>query len=251
MKRWQLLVAVLFLSICATARASTITLSIHNETPVLVPVHFAGGEWRVGTPGNEQFTHQTAQGRVQLVGALDPDPMITFGAAVTDFGAASPFSFTFILPLVPPYSSPAAVVKDSFSGSVTNNAGGGVTVTALAPPPGIPVDGDGTTEVEVYTLSDDGGVTWKNVGLDLMPTTSVPLPVGNSGLTGAFNEGPIPVIAGGPWTHMRADVNFSLTGGGDVFTFNGAKTLIPEPGTLVLVLASLAACCFSRRLAIR
>jgi hypothetical protein len=50
---------------------------------------------------------------------------------------------------------------------------------------------------------------------------------------------------------MRADVNFSLSGGGDVFTFNGAKTLIPEPGTLVLVSASLALCCLSRRLAVR
>jgi hypothetical protein len=213
-------------------------------------VHIAGGEWRVGAPGNEQFTHETAQGRIQLVGALDPDPMITFGAAVTDIGAASPFSFTFILPLAPLVNNPS-VVKDSFSGSVTNAGGSGVTVTALAPPAGIPVDADGVTEVEVFTLSDDGGVTWKNVGLDLMPTTVVPLPVGNSGLTGDFNEGPLATIAGGPWTHMRADVNFRLTGGGDIFTFNGAKRLIPEPGTLALLLMSMATCCFFRRPAIR
>jgi hypothetical protein len=250
MKRWQLLLAVVFaLTFCLQfgVHAATLTVSIHNEAPVPVPVHFAGGEWRVGAPGNEVFTHQTAQGRIQLVGALDPDPTINFGAAVTDFGAASPFSFTFILPL----AAQGSVVKDSFSGSVTNAAGSGVTVTALAPPAGIPVDGDGITEVEVYTLSDDGGVSWKNVGLDLMPTTVVPLPVGDSGLTGAFNEGPIPVIAGGPWTHMRADVNFSLTGGGDIFTFNGSKHLVPEPSALALLLVSLATFCCGRRLAVR
>jgi hypothetical protein len=248
MKRRQLLVAVLLMfSVPMSVEAATITVSIHGEAPVLVPVHIAGGEWRVGAPGNEQFTHETAQGRIQLVGALDPDPMITFGAAVTDIGAASPFSFTFILPL----AAQGSIVRDSFSGSVTNAAGSGVTVTALPPPAGIPVDGDGVTEVEVYTLSNDGGITWTNVGLDLMPTTAVPLAVGDSGLTGAFNEGPVPAPAGGPWTHMRADVNFRLTGGGDVFTFNGSKRLVPEPGTLVLLWAALAACCFGRRLAVR
>jgi hypothetical protein len=46
---------------------------------------------------------------------------------------------------------------------------------------------------------------------------------------------------------MRADVNFRLTGGGDIFTFNGAKLLVPEPGTLGLLLVALAMCGFRRR----
>jgi hypothetical protein len=75
----------------------------------------------------------------------------------------------------------------------------------------------------------------------------VPLPVGGSGLTGDFNEGPIPTIAGGPWTHMRADINFRLSGGGDIFTFNGAKILVPEPGAIVLVLLSFGGLCALRR----
>jgi hypothetical protein len=251
MKKWQLLIAVVLSVFCVQlgVHAATITVSIHNEAPVLVPVHLAGKEWRVGTPGNEVFLHETAQGRIILVGALDPDPMITFGSAVTDFGAPSPFSFTFILPIVPVASESLAF--DSFSGSVTNAAGPGVTVTALPPPAGIPVDGDGVTEVEVYTLSEDGGITWENVGLDLMPTTAVSLGVGDSGLTPAFNAGPVTISPDIAWTHMRADVNFSLTGGGDIFTFNGAKELIPEPGTLALLLISLATCCFGRRLVVR
>lgn len=249
MKRWQLLLAVVFTLVFSFQQivdAATITVSIHNEVPVPVPVHFAGGEWRVGAPGNEVFTHQTANGSIQLVGALDPDPFITFGAAVTDIGTPSPFSFTFILPL----AAQGSLVRDSFVGSVTNAGGPGVTITALAPPAGIPVDADGITEVEVYTLSDDGGTTWQNVGLDLMPTTT-PTLVGGSGVTPVFSEGPIATIAGGPWTHMRADVNFSLTGGGDVFSFSGSKRLVPEPGTFALLVVSLAMFCFGRRLAVR
>jgi hypothetical protein len=248
MKRWHLLFAIVFIaSFCAVVRldAATIAVSIDNEAPVVAPVHFADGEWRIGTPGNERFVHQTAQGKIELVGALDPDPSIFFNGTVTDFGAASSFSFSFVLPLAPVVNNPS-FVSDSFAGSVTNVAGSGVTVTALAPPPGIPVDGDRFTEVEVFTLSDDGGVTWQNVGLDLMPTTAVPLGLGGSGVIGPFAEGPIATIPGGPWTHMRADVNFGLTGGGDIFSFSGAKTLVPEPGTLGLLLLALATCCMGR-----
>jgi hypothetical protein len=50
---------------------------------------------------------------------------------------------------------------------------------------------------------------------------------------------------------MRADVNFRLSGGGDLFTFNGAKVLtpVPEPGTVLLALMPLAALCCRRRVA--
>jgi hypothetical protein len=249
MNRWPFSVAVFFISICCSqlrVDAGTVTVSIHNEPSVNVPVHFAGGEWRVGSPGNETFFHQTGDGQVTMFGALDPDPMITFGAAVIDFGTPSPFSFTYILPL----ADQGSLVRDSIAGSVANGTGGGVTVTALAPPAGIPVDADGIPEVQVYTLSNNGGTTWQNVGLDLMPTSTPPL-VGGSGVIGPFSEGPIATIPGGPWTHMRADINFRLTGGNDAFTFSGSKRLVPEPGAVALLLVALATCCFSRRLTIR
>jgi hypothetical protein len=150
-----------------------------------------------------------------------------------------------VLPLLSPMSNPT-LVSDSFSGSVTNGpepqADGGVTVTALPPP--VPEDGDLVTEMQVYTLSDDGGATWKNVGLDAGVTEFVPLDPSDSGNTTAHNQGPIPTIAHvpfGAWTHMRADINFGLSGFGDVFTFNGAKVLaVPEPSTSLLALVCLA-----------
>jgi hypothetical protein len=243
-------------SILATqlcVRATTIEMSMVTETPEGTTIYRApcpvyesydsqGNEvWKIGySQYDKGYTWETPEGKVKLKGYFDPDPMMLIGGAIIDFGTPSNFSFNYIMPIVP-INNPSKV-SDSFSGSVTNAAGAGVTVTALAPPVGIPVDGDGITEIEVYTLSDDNMATWKNVGLDLMPTTVVPLPVGGSALTPSFSEGPIPTVAGGPWTHMRADVNFRLSGGGDIFTFNGAKILVPEPGSLLLALLCLVGC---------
>jgi hypothetical protein len=183
-------------------------------------------------------TQDPEGGSVDLIsGQFKTDPFLIYGISVTDFGAPSVFSFTFILPIVP-VPSPTTVFA-STSGSVTNGAAaGGVTVTALAPlAVGVPIDGDGVTELQVYTLSSAAPLT--NAGHDLGPTTFVPLAPFASGIYGIFNEGPAPGPAGGPWTDIRVDVNFSLSGGGDTFTLNGAKVLtpVPEPSTVVLMLA--------------
>jgi hypothetical protein len=242
------------LAFCASAvgRAATISVSIDGVAQS-VPNYYVpnedgdGGKYYIGTPDGADFSWATTKGRISLGGALDPDPSLSFNGAVTDFGAPSNFSFSFILPLAPLVSNPSFVF-DSLAGSVTNGAAaGGVTVTALAPPAGIPVDGDGIAEIQVFTLSDDGGATWKNVGLDAGPTTFVPLGSFLSGLYGAYNQGFIPTIAGGPWTHMRADVNFRLSGGNDTFAFTGVKVLTPEPGTLLLALLALGVALGLRR----
>jgi hypothetical protein len=248
-------VAVLsLLAIQLHVSAATIDMTIVTETPegtitysAPCPVYeiFEDGyvEWGIGYSDYDKgYTWETPEGKVTLRGKLDPDPMMVFGGAVVDFGAPSNFGFVLSMPLL----EQGTMVRDSFAGTVTNAAGPGVTVTALPPPAGIPVDGDGITEVEVYTLSNDSGASWQNVGLDLMPTTTPPL-IGGSGVVGPFSEGPNPVIAGGPWTHMRADVNFRLTGGGDIFTFNGLKALVPEPSALAMFCLMLASCCCSRR----
>jgi hypothetical protein len=257
--KWKLSVAailtVLYCFSNSNVDAATLTISV-DDISTEVPVRYEeytdrpGGYFVVDTD-DEVFNFLTPDGGISLEGTLDPDPSLLFGSVAFDFGAPSIFGYVFILPLAPVYPNPS-VVLDSFSGSVTNGSvGGGVTVTALPPPAGIPVDGDGITEMEVYTLSDDGGVTWKNVGLDLGLSETVPLAPFGSGLTASYNEGPIPTIAGGPWTHMRADINFSLSGGGDIFTFNGAKILIPEPGTLLMALVLFGALSFERATARR
>jgi hypothetical protein len=255
MKRATLLIGLCaMIAFCASSvgRAATISVSIDGVSQS-VPNYFVpdedgdGGVYHIGTPDGADFTWATSRGRITLGGELNPDPSLNFAAGVTDMGASSLFSFSFVLPLAPLVSNPSFVF-DSLSGSVTNGAAaGGVTVTAVAPPPIIPLDGDGIDEIQVFSLSDDGGLTWKNVGLDAGPTTFVPLGSNNSGSYGAYNQGFIPTIAGGPWTHMRADVNFRLSGGNDTFAFTGVKVITPEPGTFVLALLSIAALVCARR----
>ncbi|MCI0334288.1 MAG: hypothetical protein L0228_13800 [Planctomycetes bacterium] len=261
MKNWQLLisvVAVFVISISTNVRAASIVVSIDGvsqEAPTFTDPDT--GFIVVGTPTDPRFVMQSPAGdRLEVGGYFDPDPFIIFSGAVIDAGAPSTFGYTYILPLAPTISNPS-VVLDSLSGSVTNGAApGGVTVTAVAPPAGIPVDGDGVAEIQVFTLSDDGGVTYKNVKLDSGPTTTTPLDSFDSGGYGVYNQGPIATIAGGPWTHMRADINFMLSGGGDAFSFNGAKAFgppgsIPEPGTLLLALLSFGAACVCRWRSVR
>jgi hypothetical protein len=258
MKSWQLLTAV-FAIILLSNQSSL------EATPI-VKVAIDGVEANVATTWDpdargqgqgayiiEGFSWQSSNssgdgGRINLSGFLDPDPTLLFAGAVVDFGSPSNFSFTYILPLSPTVPNPS-IVFDNMSGSVTDGGNNGVTLTALPPPAGIPTDSDGLPEIQVYTLSDDGGITWQNVGLDLGPSATFPSGA-VSAVYGPFIEGPIPTIAGGPWTHMRADVNFRLSGGGDAFTFNGRKdlhTLIPEPGTFALAFFSLTAFCLYRR----
>jgi hypothetical protein len=242
---------------CTNVEAATVTMSIDGDStsaPLEMVAKPGGGNmFFIGTE-EDGFTLQTANGELTLFGALDPDPSIVFGGVALDIGAPSVFGMTIILPLSPTIKG-ASKVLDSFAGSVTNGpnpqADGGVTVTALPPLAAIPVDGDGMTEMQVFTLSDDGGATWKNVGLDLGLTEFVALGGSQSGATTAYNEGYIPTIAGGPWTHMRADITFGLSGFGDVFTFNGAKVLIPEPGTATLGLLALVFLGAWRRPAVR
>jgi hypothetical protein len=190
--------------------------------------------------------------RVEIFAELDPDPSIGYAIAVTDFGAPSVFGFSFINPIVP--TAAPGLVLASLSGSTTNAGGvaGVVTVTPMAPPVGIPVDGDLIAEIAVYTLSQNAGVTYLNAGQDFGPLfSSSPALVSDvyGPFNGALGAGP---AGAGSYNQMRVDVNFLLSGGGDIFTFNGSALVIPEPATLSLLalgLGALAAAGRARRAA--
>jgi hypothetical protein len=253
MRYLQLLLAAIGVGIllaAPTAPAATINIGIGDQDQE-VPTHYVphgnrpGGTFVIGSEQNPEYVYETAEGRIEMSGVVDPDPSIGFTIGVTDFGAPSIFGFTIINPLAPLFSNPS-VVLDSLAGGVTNAAGPNVVVTALPPPPGIPVDGDLITEMQVYTLSDNFGATYKNVGLDSGPSATFPLTVGFGATYGPFNLGPVPTIAGGPWTHMRADVNFSLSGDGDQISLTGFKLLIPEPATSLIAVFAAALIGFLR-----
>jgi hypothetical protein len=156
---------------------------------------------------------------------LDPDPDIVYAASVIDFGAPTTFGFIFQQAIAP--TSTPGTVSHSHSSSTTDANGGGTAVTAATPPAGIPVDGDSVAEIAVFTLSTDGGASFLNAGLDLSPSFVGASP---SDTQGAFAEGPTAGPAGsGSYDAMRVDVNFSLPGGNDAYTFNGQATVVPEP----------------------
>jgi hypothetical protein len=184
--------------------------------------------------------------RVFVAAELNPDPDITYAVAVTDFGAPSTFGFIFSQPIVP--TSTPGIVSHTHSSSTTNGGGGaGTPVTAVAPPALIPTDSVARDdEIAVYTLSTDGGVSFLNAGMDLNPSFVGASP---SGVQGPFNEGPAagPAAAGSTYDVMRVDINFSMDGSSDAFTFNGRAFVIPEPSSLILVITALAGVACVRR----
>ena len=164
---------------------------------------------------------------------------IIYASSVIDFGAPSSFGFIFSQGIV---ATPApGTASHTYSASATDRTPGptgSMTVTPLAPPAGIPVDTDGMPEVSVYTLSTNGGVTFLNAQLDLGPLLVVG---GTSAVHGPFNPASVAGPAGsGSYDVMRVDVNFSLTGGNDAYTFNGEANSVPEPAVLAAVGLGLA-----------
>src|SRR5262245_33830889 len=108
MMRHLLTFVVVFSAFCTfadkSARAASINISIDGNS-VEVPVQQGTKEngqpiFFVGTE-EEPYVYQNDNGKVLIGGELDPDPLISFGVVVTDFGTPSIFGFTFILPLAP------------------------------------------------------------------------------------------------------------------------------------------------------
>jgi hypothetical protein len=128
----------------------------------------------------------------------------------------------------------------SYSASTTDGGDQTFTIDAQPPPAGIPDDGDGTDEVHVFTLSDDGGSSFTNAGFDLGPNfTATSFPSDTTGAFNASGSGPISTTG---FDTIRVDTNFGLSGNGDVATLDGAARIeeVPVPSTLFLLGIALA-----------
>jgi len=231
-KIWVILVVLLLLTISPVIAKQT-TVKVNGQPVVLEEKP----EVVEGTGDNAVAFYELATPVktadyeiVGLVAAFKEDPFISYGIAVIDTGAPSSFSFSFNNAVSPEIIGPNQV-ESSMSLSTTDgditSPFNGVTVTALAPPAAIPVDGDGITELQVTTVTD--GVVRQNIGHDLGgPGVTFPNPP-ESNTWGPFEEGPTagPESSNG-WDNIQIDVNFQGSGGGDIFTLNGRSNINPE-----------------------
>lgn len=245
------LTSALAACLAAGSAGATLILSVDGGLPIVVGERLDGKRLIVddlscsgGVAEEPCVLGVAGQWEVQIVAELNPDPSIVYGMAITDLGLPSSFSFVLSQGIAP--TTAAGIVTASLSGSTTNGTGfpGPVSVAVNAAPGFIPLDGDLVAEIQVYTLSQNAGVTFLNAGLDLGPAFASNL-LQASDIYGPFNAGPAAGPAGaGLYNLMRLDLNLGLSGGGDIFTFNGSGTVVPEPvsaGLLALGLACLIA----------
>lgn len=195
-----------------------------NETPIPISQNPNNKLWGIGTWDSEleDFTGyevQTAEFSASLSGLIDPDPMISYGISVTDFGAPSVFGFFFSTPIVPVVGPNA--VDASIAGALNDFTGNGVSITPTGP----------LLQSSTVSLPVTG------MGVDVGPAAvHGPGAPGAFYTYGAFSAGPIPGPVGA-WTTLSASLGFTLSGGGDIAVLTGFAQIVPvpEPSSLALL----------------
>jgi hypothetical protein len=226
-----LLVAVVAVPANATVVAAHATATV-DTTSYEVPIGynpdlglFGVGTWDSSKQNFTGWSVDTADYKIQISGAMNPDPIASYGITVTDFGTPSTFGFFFSTPIA--LGAGPTTVNASVSGSLGDFTGNGVSITPTLGDP----DGDGLPELQVNSVTSPTTNMGVDVGLAnshaAAPPTTYPL--------GPYNAGPQPGPAG-PWSTLDMTVGFTLSGGGDTATLNGLAQIetVPEPSTLVL-----------------
>ncbi len=237
----SLLAGLLVLAAASAASAvTTATVSVNGAEPISIPLegvdkssYYCAGSAGCSSPAI------TGDGySITIDALLDPDPVIDYGMTVVN-NTGGALAISVLLSQSITLTTAPGSVNTSMSGSTTNGGGGAglVTVTPLGSP--VPTDSDGIPEIQVFTLSTDGGGSLSNADIDL-GTLFNSNPALTSDTHGPFNSaiiaGPIPA---GLYDFMRLDLNFSVSGSGDTYTFNGSARVVPEPETAVLMLLGL------------
>ncbi|MCB1870309.1 MAG: PEP-CTERM sorting domain-containing protein [Gammaproteobacteria bacterium] len=219
-----LLLAVSALPVQAIPVAPQVTVTADNDV-YNVPLQ----EVSKGTNG--EVTYEINSYEFEVAGEyaftinrarLDPDPSITYGITVVDFGAPTTFLFSFTTPIAPTGSP--NLVGASLIGTLTDGGNDGVTITSTG----------------AKIQSSEVGTPFTTMGVDV-----------NIGESAGPLVGPI-----GSWNLLSANVGFMLSGGGDSASLSGTASInegqlpddtVPEPTTLVLMGLGLAGIGYQRR----
>jgi hypothetical protein len=164
---------------------------------------------------SEQTINFLEGDKITITGNASADPAISYGIAVTDFGAPSSFAFVFSiavsageLPAMP------TVVNSSIVGGLTDFTGDGVAITATNPS-GLIQD----------NYLQGVAFTW-SVG----PSASFgPGTPGSLYTYGAYTFGPSAGPSGPYSGAFFTALAFSLSGGGDIAALTGSCTINPAP----------------------
>jgi hypothetical protein len=136
-------------------------------------------------------------------GLMKFDPVIEYSLIVTNNNQidSKQFSFTFFTPIM---TIPAAAQTYVRSGVHLSSLSADADVSALDPA-GVPMDGDGISEIHVATAKNFFGGFLENLGVDIIE--SVPPELIDYETPWAF--GP----TGQDWNWLQVDVNFELSPG--------------------------------------
>ncbi|MCO6043005.1 PEP-CTERM sorting domain-containing protein [Aeoliella sp. ICT_H6.2] len=179
-------------------------------------------QWEANYPENGHFS---------ISAEFDPDPVINYSIAVTDFGAPSTFTFVFSQPIV--LAGTNHLVDAQIGGALNDGSGDGITLTPNSP------DSDGDTIAEIQTSEVGLGAPSVNMGVDVggafsNPGTGSPMVFSYPTDMQPVQPGPV-----GTFDQMSLTVSFTLSGGGDFAALTGFSQIVevPEPSTVAMLVS--------------